>query len=163
VGTYGVGRHLLTISADDFVKFGRVSCSPDTPKHFSKSIYQVNAALQTAYPFTIAFARLSILALYHRLFSKVSRIFAYTVWACVAYNVCWLIGVVLVVYLECHPVSTLWTGQCIPPFRTTLSTSVTNIIGDAMVLILPQPMLWKLKLSVGRKLGISTIMMLGLL
>jgi uncharacterized membrane protein len=129
----------------------------------SKAIYQVNAALQTSYPFTIAFARLSILALYHRLFSKVSRTFAYIVWACVAYNVLWLTGVVLVVYLECHPVSTLWTGQCIPPFRTTLSTSVTNIIGDAMVLILPQPMLWKLKLSVGRKLGISTIMMLGLL
>ncbi|KAF2185205.1 hypothetical protein K469DRAFT_707981 [Zopfia rhizophila CBS 207.26] len=142
---YGLGRHLVTISPSELIGFGKV-----------------NLALQTAYPLTIGLARLSILALYHRIFSKTSLIFTYAIWACVVYNILWIIGIELVVYLQCRPISLLWTGHCTPARKTTVSTSILNILADIFVLILPQPMLWGLRLPIRKKLGISVIMLMGL-
>jgi hypothetical protein len=40
---------------------------------------------------------------------------------------------------------------------------VLNIISDVAVLLLPQPQVWKLQMPLKRKIGVSIIMMLGVL
>jgi hypothetical protein len=155
---------MITLHTDDFVKFGKVrEMTTKTEENQADTAFQVNLALQTAYPLTIGFARLSILALYYRLFSNVGRVFRGILWACGVYNVLFMVGVMLVVYLQCHPLHTIWTEACAPKFNVTLSTSIFNIVGDALVLALPQPILWGLQMPMQRKLGISIIMFLGLL
>ena len=104
-----------------------------------------------------------MLALYVRVFRMTDKWFRYSIYVITAYIVLWTIGVYLDILLTCRPVSKYWTANCAPTYSTTVSTGVLNIISDVAVLLLPQPQVWKLQMPLKRKIGVSIIMMLGVL
>jgi len=94
-----------------------------------------------------------------------NKMVRYLFWICgVAY-----IAVFLTISLGCYPIQKNWQVVPIPPwkcrFRPQLFVvvAVLNILTDAALLLIPIPMLWKLKLPLRKKLIISIILSSGLL
>ncbi|CAD6570796.1 MAG: hypothetical protein ASARMPRED_003940 [Alectoria sarmentosa] len=144
--TYGIGRHIIAVPPRDLVKFG-----------------EVNFALEVFYVPTIALAKLSILALYVRVFRMMNKTFRIAVYVISAWIILWFIGLYLDIFLACRPISSYWEAHCAPSYTTSIATSVTNIISDVALLVLPQPQIWNLQMPLKKKLSVSFLMLLGVL
>ncbi|KAF2239178.1 hypothetical protein EV356DRAFT_572645 [Viridothelium virens] len=144
--TYGVGRHIIAVQPEDLVKFAKV-----------------NFASELLYAPTLALAKLSILALYARIFTTNNRSFAFAIYAVAVWIVLWFIGSYLSIFLECRPISSYWTSGCQLSFETSVATSVLNIISDVMVVALPSWHIWRLQMSTQQKVGVAALLGLGAL
>ena len=109
--------------------------------------------------------KLSILALLARVFTLRQKLFKIGVYFWTVYALLWFIGDLLVITLECRPVSTNWgiPTQCRPAFSTSVSVSVVNAVSDTGIWLLPQPLIWRLQLPTLKKLGLSLLFLLGFL
>lgn len=91
----------------------------------------------------------------------------------IATIIVWDIGFSLTLILSCvgksGKVNTYWdtktsrelTSKCINPFVYMYSLSISDFITDAVILLIPIPMVWKLHLPTRRKFGVSLIFLLG--
>jgi hypothetical protein len=91
----------------------------------------------------------------------------------IATIVVWDIGFSLTLILSCRgksgKVSTYWdtktakelTSKCINPFVYMYALSITDFITDGLIVLIPIPMVWKLRLPTRRKVGVSLIFLLG--
>lgn len=72
-------------------------------------------------------------------------------------------------FLACRPLKDYWESiefdppTCMDKSASTLSFSITNLVTDLMVLALPIPVLWQLKLPVRERLALIALMSMGLL
>ena len=77
----------------------------------------------------------------------------------------WMIGVLLVDIFGCTPVRSFWKIQerkhCVNTKDFYYGVAITNIITDFMILCLPGPMIWRLHLSIQRKISLTVVFMLG--
>jgi hypothetical protein len=124
---------------------------------------QVNFALEICYVPCLALAKLSILSLYARIFRTENKSFKIAVYLIGAWIILWAVGVYLEIFLSCRPIETYWTEFCSPTYTTSVTTGVLNIISDVALLILPQPFIWRLHMKSNRKIGLSVVMMMGVL
>ncbi|KAF2713983.1 hypothetical protein K504DRAFT_498779 [Pleomassaria siparia CBS 279.74] len=83
--------------------------------------------------------------------------------------VLWDLGFSFTLIFSCKGhVSTYWgtktskelTAKCINPFIYMYALSIADFITDGIILLIPIPMIWKLHLPIGRKLGVM-IFLLG--
>ncbi|KAF1961219.1 hypothetical protein CC80DRAFT_488548 [Byssothecium circinans] len=91
----------------------------------------------------------------------------------IATIIIWDIGFSLTLILSCRGksgrVSTYWdtktskelTSKCINPFVYMYALSISDFITDAIIILIPIPMVWKLHLPTRRKFGVSLIFLLG--
>jgi hypothetical protein len=107
-------------------------------------------------------AKLSLVALYGRTLAieQKQRMF---LWGVAAWVTLWMIGTYLDVFLECRPISSIWTKTCAPSFLTSVLTGVFNVLSDLAILIFPQPILWKLNMPPNQKIGLAALFLVGLL
>jgi hypothetical protein len=95
-------------------------------------------------------------------------------WTCHA--LIWLNGIYYTVYVflaifPCNPVKKGWTtqvypeipGRCLNLHAAYMAGAVINTASDLSIVILPQPLIWNLQLSLKRKIGLCAIFLLGLL
>lgn len=81
------------------------------------------------------------------------------------------IGYFITVFLEalllCNPVEFNWDktleGTCANVALAYLLAGITNLLIDVIIVILPMPMLWKVKIGFSKKIGISAMFGLGAL
>ena len=69
-------------------------------------------------------------------------------------------------FLPCHPIAYNWDksipgGHCENQNQTNFAVGVTNLVIDLLVVALPMPMLWKLQLTLSRKLQVMGMFGLG--
>ena len=140
----------------------QISCL-NWPYPADVAMVQINFALELFYTPTLALGKLSVLALYIRIFRKANKTFTIAAALIATWIILWSIGVYLDIFLECRPLDTLWLGDCAPSFATSVSTSVLNIVSDVALLILPQPLLWRLQMPIRKKLALSSVFCLGIL
>ncbi|PQE28883.1 integral membrane protein [Rutstroemia sp. NJR-2017a BBW] len=141
----GVGYHIAAVAATD----------PKKIVVWSKILFST----PMIYAWAITFPKLSILAMFLRIFTQ--RYHRITVTVIASILIASAIATTLVSIFECKPVAFFWdktipNGRC--PVNSTkfyLWASLPNIITDVMMLILPQPSIWKLHTSRSVKLGIS--------
>jgi hypothetical protein len=141
----GVGYHIAALAATD----------PKKIVVWSKILFST----PMIYAWAITFPKLSILAMFLRIFTQ--RYHRITVTVIASILIASAIATTLVSIFECKPVAFFWdktipNGHC--PVNSTkfyLWASLPNIITDVMMLILPQPSIWKLHTSRSVKLGIS--------
>ena len=66
---------------------------------------------------------------------------------------------------QCVPISSAWnrseTGKCVPYGALVLAMGIVNIVTDVIILILPMPLLWRLKVSNPRKWMLTIMFSLG--
>jgi hypothetical protein len=69
----------------------------------------------------------------------------------------------------CRPLRAYWDtelalqAQCIDDQARTLAFTISNLVTDVMILILPIPTFWRLKLPIRERLALTGLMSLGLL
>ncbi|KAK8035489.1 hypothetical protein PG993_010484 [Apiospora rasikravindrae] len=119
---YGYGRHIEAISAADFEAFQMGS-------YIFSHCYDV----------AIATTKLSVLALYHRIF--IIPCFRRLVVLTAAFVGLWLLTMEVVLLAGWRPISSWWTGDGIDPVRLTwfaYYTNITNMIADLWIFALPR-------------------------
>ena len=109
----------------------------------------------------------SILCLYLRLFS-VKELFAKIVKGFIVVVVAWGIATLVSAIFQCEPVSAAWDisikdKTCFDLRPWLIATNVPNILIDFGIIVLPIPLIWQLRLSAYKKIGLSGVFLLGTL
>lgn len=116
------------------------------------------------YGLLIPLVKSSILLLYLRLFS-IHHWFRYTTYGLLAYIWLWGISETLVSVFQCKPVAYQWNkelhGKCIDQLSYYRWVSVPNVIHDVVMLVIPAPVVWKLKIDIRQKLALSAVFFIG--
>lgn len=91
--------------------------------------------------------------------------FNYAVYITHVLNCLWLVGVVVTTLLQCQPIAKNWDvmmpGTVLSMDKIWKSSSITNALIDLIILILPLPKIWRLRMGTGRKIGTLVVFVLG--
>ncbi|KAH8685446.1 hypothetical protein BGZ60DRAFT_542485 [Tricladium varicosporioides] len=111
----------------------------------------------------------SILIQYIRIFSSVEKyIFYWTCHALIWINfVFYSVGFFLEIF-ACKPMAKAWdplieTGSCLDVHKVNIAAAAMNVVSDFVILLLPQPIIWRLNMGFKQRLGISSIFAVALL
>ena len=109
------------------------------------------------------FFKLSALFLLERIFP--GRDFRHALWGIGAFVLAYSLAQTFGIIFTCVPVSAIWNlsvkGRCINSNDLYLACSSFNIATDFMILGLPMPKLWKLKIPTTQKIQLSLMFALG--
>lgn len=133
-----------------------------------RHIAQVFVVGEIIYASNVAITKISVLLLYYRLLqvafqtSRTLRTIAYGIASLVI--VAAVVFVFMVVF-GCRPVQKRWEpdipGHCVDEvIRWTLNAGL-SILTDVMILTLPVPQIWKMRLGLLEKIGVTSIFALG--
>lgn len=74
---------------------------------------------------------------------------------------------IIMTCIRCTPVWKIWQpwvdGTCSEQKATDVATTFINLAMDVVILLLPQPIIWKLNMTRQRRIGVSLIFSMGLL
>ena len=122
-------------------------------------------AVELTYILAVAFGKLTILAIYLRVFN--SKPTLYTTYVLIGIVVAACFGSFIANIFQSLPVGCQWNpaaGENCHSFDILAYfryLSVPNIVTDVAILILPLPMIWQLKLSKSQKLGLTGVFLTG--
>ena len=150
VHSAGVGQHLPAVVAAD----------PATLLTWNKVIF----ALLILYSLAVAFPKLSILALYLRIFTE--KRYRISTWVLAAIISGTAVAVSLTAIFRCSPIPYAWDksiqgGSCINVASFYVYCSIPNVVTDVAILLLPLPMIFKLHTNQSQKVGLSLVFLLG--
>jgi hypothetical protein len=159
------GWHASQLYLWQIEKFLRVSCLEGGYLIRQRAnIEQYVYANNICYAITLPMIKLSILATYRRLFfinkgfQRVSVIVA-------ALVVGWMISVTIVVIFTCNPIAGAWirtiNRTCINQTAFYYGNAILNVITDIILLVMPLPMIWKLNMSMRKKVNVTLLFILG--
>ncbi|KAF2737795.1 hypothetical protein EJ04DRAFT_430322, partial [Polyplosphaeria fusca] len=123
---------------------------------------------ETFYNLSIPATKLSILALYRRIFSRATGWFTATLNCTALFVILYTIPQCFTYVFRCVPVESLWTEYgpgtkvtCVNFQAIMVSFGIINIITDWFILLLPLPVLLGLKLERRAKWSICVLFLLG--
>lgn len=122
--------------------------------------------LHCLWALSIGFSKASILLLYSQLF-KAEHYVLIAARATIMINVAWAAGTILAVCLVCQPFSMSWEtvsgGHCGDQILPLVISGTINLATNVVVIVLPLPALYKLRLGVYKKLVLVAVFSLGFL
>ena len=113
----------------------------------------------------VTFIRASIVSLYIRIFP--TRLFRMVCYLVLVINLCFFTSVILADCLLCQPISYRWNrtiggkGSCGEQKSLDLFIGSFNLALDVTAVVLPMPVLWGLKLAMGKKATLSFMFGMG--
>ncbi|KAI8635442.1 hypothetical protein F5Y19DRAFT_407786 [Xylariaceae sp. FL1651] len=145
---YGLGKHIQAVPL--------ASIEPYLLYTYLSELY---------YAIDVTLIKLSILTLYLRLFN-VNGNFKKYCYAMMAFVMAWGIAVLLTTIFQCSPVPAAWDKmipglKCFNLAAFVIGSNVPNILADTVIIALPLPLLWSLKLSLMRKLGLIALFLVA--
>ena len=116
------------------------------------------------YTFIILTIKNSILLLYHRVF--VNPRFQWHVRFWIAFTLLFQISTLLVDIFNCTPINYFWDktvphGHCVNIFAYFMACAAINVFTDLVILVLPMPMIWSLRIPTRQKLVLVGIFFMG--
>ena len=114
------------------------------------------------------FTKLAILTQLKSIFKSTTKDWMYCLFVLlmslvVAYN----FATALVLIFQCIPREKIWNttipGQCINPEASTIASGVFNFVLDLLIFVLPIYAIFRLRMTLKRKLGICAVFAIGLL
>ncbi|TGJ83160.1 hypothetical protein E0Z10_g5612 [Xylaria hypoxylon] len=145
----GLGRHVQTLK-------------PGTISHYLQGDY----IFSHFYDFAIVSTKLSILALYHRIF--VTTKMRVVIWITAVLVFAWLIEMEVILGLGCRPIEGWWdpataaTAKCVDKVAFTYSTNILNLIFDLWIFSMPIPIIMKLQVNRGKRIALCILFSIGL-
>ena len=83
----------------------------------------------------------------------------------IVYIICWQIYQMFITILACKPVRGYWDhsihAKCTDQLNQIIGAAIQNVVTDIVILCLPLPILWKLKMTMERKLQLTGLFALG--
>lgn len=113
--------------------------------------------------------RFSAILFYNRIFEPRNSKYRYFIWAGLALNTLWFLAFGTIAIVPCVPIQAFWNRPMLPPssykcsstLGIQLSSGITSVLMDLMVLILPLPRLWKLQTSQRKRIRVLFIFIMG--
>lgn len=108
--------------------------------------------------------KISILSLYTSLFP--TQRFVILCYVTMGVTAAYFTSVLLETFLLCKPVQFNWDksivdGTCEGQNTAYLVAGITNLVIDVFVVVMPMPMLWGLRMSLRKRLGVIGMFSLG--
>lgn len=117
------------------------------------------------YAFNLGWTKLSLLLMYYRIFRF--PFFKRMAWAVGAFVMAWVVVITFLFVFICTPVEKLWypdiPGRCISQVGTWIANAASTILTDLVILFLPIPQVWGLRLKRADKIGLTFAFSLGFL
>ncbi|KAF2642889.1 hypothetical protein P280DRAFT_468190 [Massarina eburnea CBS 473.64] len=153
-GWYGVGMHTLDIPPENLVP-----------------MLKANLATRLLYVVAICFVKLSILLFYLNIERR--RAWRWTGYFLMAFVLALSLATFFVLLFVCVPPSLFWNPveQALHPEKCMKQSTqqaffelngVLNIVQDVSIIIFPIGMIWNLKMSIRRKIGLAALFSVGL-
>lgn len=134
--------------------------NPATYISWAKSV----VAIEVIYCTSVVFPKLSILAMYQRLF-VIERIHGYIIFTLMFIVAANGVAGDFTSLLSCRPLAIRWNpaleGECIYITNYWRFISLANIITDIAMLVFPLPFIWKLHVSPPQKVGLTIVFLSG--
>lgn len=147
---YGQGRRIATLSVEQI-----------------RMVLLLNAVMIWIWTTCIYILKESALMFFWRVFppQATSKTFKVCLWVTHVCNFLWFFGMQLANTFMCSPIRAQWEpleeGRCGSITAFWLGTRIPSVIIDLMILLLPMPKIWGLKMSIWRKLGLIVTFTLG--
>jgi hypothetical protein len=127
-------------------------------------ISQLILASSVIYVPTLGFAKFSLLLLYRRLAPQ--KWFHITIYSVMVVVVGYSIAILFALIFACSPIQKNWdaeitSGSCVNRTVIYVMTAVVNIGTDTMILLLPVPVVLKLKMPLIQKVGVICMFGVG--
>ncbi|KXX79711.1 hypothetical protein MMYC01_203806 [Madurella mycetomatis] len=125
--------------------------------------------LTIAYAGALLFAKTAILLEWVHIFTpyRTHAFFYWCSYVMIGANVLLYTGSIIASAVTCIPHESIYypwvAGQCIDRKALGIVTAIFNVVLDLIILILPQPIIWSMKMHKQRRLGVSLIFGVGLL
>ena len=78
----------------------------------------------------------------------------------------WMLTMTTRLALHCRPIERFWDptipGKCSNFVGASYFTNITNLVTDLWIFLLPVPLLMRLHVSLGKKLGLCVVFSIGL-
>lgn len=117
------------------------------------------------YNFALAGIKLSILALYYRIF--VTKTFRKFVVAVAIFIVLWLITIEIPLCLICRPLHSFWhpglSKNCLNATAMIYYITTSNLVTDLVVFVLPVPVIIRLHMNMRNKVALCILFSIGIL
>jgi hypothetical protein len=117
------------------------------------------------YNFAIAGIKLSILALYYRIF--VTETFRKITVAIATFIVLWLITIEIPLCLICRPLRSFWNldlpKNCLNETAMIYYITTSNLVTDLVVFVLPIPVIVRLQTTTRKKVALCILFSIGVL
>jgi hypothetical protein len=108
--------------------------------------------------------KFSILAMYRRVFT-ISRGFNRALIIVGLIVLGWMISVTIAQIFTCAPIEGAWdpmkAKHCIDQKKFYYGNAISNVITDVMLLAMPLPIVWKLNMSIKKKINVTLVFILG--
>ena len=112
----------------------------------------------------LSLVKLSVLLFYAKLFGSV-RIYRIAFWIVGSIIIGWCVAMEFLANFPVVPIQKAWllaiTGHCLDSNRVNLGSTISNVVIDVIVLILPIPMLWKMNIQRQRKVELVGVFAAG--
>lgn len=130
---------------------------------FMSNIYMTKAAM-ILYATCIWLIKISALLMFARIF-KLSRAFRTCLWSVGTYVTVWFLCTLIVPWFNCSParktLDPLIPGVCADRVPWFLSSALINAFNDLLILLLPMPLIWRLHMTLPRKISVTVEFILG--
>lgn len=146
----GFGRHMMTLDMDKILFLSKM-----------------NWAGNFVYDIALFLSKIAALLFLARVFPRASnsKWFNYALWTTFGLNVAWLFGIVFGTIFFCWPISKNWLvtqpGNCGTQFDLLVGSAVPSVVIDLIILVLPLPKLWHLRIDRAKKVGLMAVFILG--
>jgi hypothetical protein len=130
--------------------------------------FKLSFATYLFWVINVAIVQLAVLSFYQRMFWVVTW-FRRACYALMAISVVWCIGLFITRFTICTPVAKNWGsraatgGKCGDRDKMCNAFGLTHSILDFLVLFVPVPLIWGLKISFKRKVAVSMLFLAGIL
>lgn len=122
--------------------------------------------LQSLWALSLGFSKASMLLLYSQLFNT-ERYVLIAARATTGITVLWAIGTILAGCLVCQPLPRLWnsvsSGHCGDQILSFIISGAINLATNVVVIVLPLPALFKLRMGIYKKMVLASVFSLGFL
>ncbi|KAF2665236.1 hypothetical protein BT63DRAFT_87991 [Microthyrium microscopicum] len=139
----------------------------DIPLTSVHSLGKTAMAAKVLFTVAVTFIRMALLLFYYRLVKNTGmNWFKWVIHSAMAFNIAIFIAFTLLSIFQCQPIAAYWTlgesDKCLNEGRVTLGSGVINCIADLLTTLLPIPMVMRLNMPMGSRIGVSFLLSLGL-
>ncbi|EIT80250.1 hypothetical protein AO1008_05075 [Aspergillus oryzae 100-8] len=158
---------LWEVRWDPLIHYGMGYDKEDLSAESSLMVAKLLYVFEILYVVNLLTIKLSILMMYRRIFTNISRLFRVGAMICGAVVTLWATAFVPTAIFQCTPVARAWDidipGHCINLQLGFYCVALPNILTDIAILSLPIRSCWQLHRSVLYRLSLIGVFMLGIL
>lgn len=162
---YGFGRHVWELSPEQVSSYQKASHSTTRPlrSQFLLTLGKVFFTGQISWICASTTVKLAVLLFYWRIFPSMT--FRRVVCAMAAFIVCYFLACLVTFIMQCYPVYSFWqpaaTVHCINRNEFYLAAAVLGLLTDVVLVTMPMPVLWHLKITTKKKVQLSIVFFVG--